>query len=117
MLKALRSDPHAKRSGKHVLNSAEDLLVVPPKRRRTTSESDCTDLTYKNTIRSDDTDEFGQGSDQNTAIITAGNAGKEHTSCDSDAKGGDKKFTEGSTHQSSLDLFTVVPRKVEMQPK
>lgn len=64
-------------------------------------------MTYKNTIRSD---EFEQGSDQNTAKITAGNAGKEHTSCDSDTKGGDKKVTEGST-QSSLDLFTVAPRK------
>jgi hypothetical protein len=71
-------------------------------------------LTYKNTIRSD---EFEQGSDQNTAKITAGNAGKEHTSCDSDAKGGDKKSLRAPLISHRWIYSLSHHRKVEMQPK
>ncbi len=122
------------------------VVLLPPKRPRTTSPSvtsakvneqnqsktclsksygslrtgqsatsDCAVLPYESTIVN--SDKAGQGSDQDAAIMIAGNAENDHVSCDSTVKGSMTTLTEGSTHQTSLDLFTVVAPGGGNKPK
>ena len=51
------------------------------------------------------------------AIMIAGNAENDHVSCDSTVKGSMTTLTEGSTHQTSLDLFTVATPGGGNKPK
>ncbi len=72
-------------------------------------------LPYESTIVN--SDKAGQGSDQDAAIMIAGNAENDHVSCDSTVKGSMTTLTVGSTHQTSLDLFTVAAPGGGNKPK